>query len=94
VCYVDYGFSENVEKSKAYKLNPKFCSLSFQATKCKLAGKGIFKRFFPCSSVCLVLFFEVGSPSIAQAGFEFRSSYLSLPSVGMYHHAQLFPSIW
>ncbi|NP_001127391.1 tudor domain-containing protein 7 [Pongo abelii] len=38
VCYVDYGFSENVEKSKAYKLNPKFCSLSFQATKCKLAG--------------------------------------------------------
>ncbi|XP_057579831.1 tudor domain-containing protein 7 isoform X3 [Hippopotamus amphibius kiboko] len=39
VCYVDYGFSENVEKSKAYKLNPKFCSLSFQATKCKLAGE-------------------------------------------------------
>uniref|UniRef100_A0A4X1UNT1 Tudor domain-containing protein 7 n=1 Tax=Sus scrofa TaxID=9823 RepID=A0A4X1UNT1_PIG len=38
VCYVDYGFSETVEKSKAYKLNPKFCSLSFQATKCKLAG--------------------------------------------------------
>ncbi|XP_076996044.1 tudor domain-containing protein 7 [Tamandua tetradactyla] len=38
VCYVDYGFSERVEKSKAYKLNPKFCSLSFQATKCKLAG--------------------------------------------------------
>ncbi|XP_034872130.1 tudor domain-containing protein 7 isoform X2 [Mirounga leonina] len=38
VCYVDYGFSENIEKSKAYKLNPKFCSLSFQATKCKLAG--------------------------------------------------------
>ncbi|XP_006863197.1 PREDICTED: tudor domain-containing protein 7 isoform X2 [Chrysochloris asiatica] len=38
VCYVDYGFSENVEKSKAYKLNPKFCSLPFQATKCKLAG--------------------------------------------------------
>ncbi|XP_037652856.1 tudor domain-containing protein 7 isoform X2 [Choloepus didactylus] len=38
VCYVDYGFSEYVEKSKAYKLNPKFCSLSFQATKCKLAG--------------------------------------------------------
>ncbi|XP_055283072.1 tudor domain-containing protein 7 isoform X3 [Moschus berezovskii] len=38
VCYVDYGFSENVEKSKAYRLNPKFCSLSFQATKCKLAG--------------------------------------------------------
>ncbi|XP_070287220.1 tudor domain-containing protein 7 isoform X1 [Myotis yumanensis] len=38
VCYVDYGFSENVEKSKAYKLNPRFCSLSFQATKCKLAG--------------------------------------------------------
>ncbi|KAM5299327.1 tudor domain-containing protein 7 [Ctenodactylus gundi] len=38
VCYVDYGFSENVEKNKAYKLNPKFCSLSFQATKCKLAG--------------------------------------------------------
>uniref|UniRef100_A0A8C5KHT7 Tudor domain-containing protein 7 n=1 Tax=Jaculus jaculus TaxID=51337 RepID=A0A8C5KHT7_JACJA len=38
VCYVDYGFCENVEKSKAYKLNPKFCSLSFQATKCKLAG--------------------------------------------------------
>ncbi|XP_012577067.1 PREDICTED: tudor domain-containing protein 7 isoform X3 [Condylura cristata] len=38
VCYVDYGFSENVEKSKAYKLNPKFCSLSFQAAKCKLAG--------------------------------------------------------
>nr|XP_026235485.1 tudor domain-containing protein 7 isoform X2 [Urocitellus parryii] len=38
VCYVDYGFSENVEKSKAYKLNPKFCSLAFQATKCKLAG--------------------------------------------------------
>uniref|UniRef100_A0A2K6EV18 Tudor domain-containing protein 7 n=1 Tax=Propithecus coquereli TaxID=379532 RepID=A0A2K6EV18_PROCO len=38
VCYVDYGFSESVEKSKAYKLNPKFCSLSFQATKCKLAG--------------------------------------------------------
>ncbi|XP_045418466.1 tudor domain-containing protein 7 isoform X2 [Lemur catta] len=38
VCYVDYGFSESVEKSKGYKLNPKFCSLSFQATKCKLAG--------------------------------------------------------
>ncbi|XP_049640091.1 tudor domain-containing protein 7 isoform X1 [Suncus etruscus] len=38
VCYVDYGFTENVEKSKAYKLSPKFCSLSFQATKCKLAG--------------------------------------------------------
>lgn len=38
VCYVDYGFSESVEKSKAYKLNSKFCSLSFQATKCKLAG--------------------------------------------------------
>ncbi|XP_047380085.1 tudor domain-containing protein 7 [Sciurus carolinensis] len=38
VCYVDYGFSENVEKNKAYKLNPKFCSLAFQATKCKLAG--------------------------------------------------------
>ncbi|KAG8512179.1 Tudor domain-containing protein 7, partial [Galemys pyrenaicus] len=38
VCYVDYGFSENIEKSKAYRLNPKFCSLSFQATKCKLAG--------------------------------------------------------
>ncbi|KAM4877517.1 tudor domain-containing protein 7 [Thomomys bottae] len=41
VCYVDYGFSEHVEKSKAYKLNPKFCSLSFQATKCKLAGLDI-----------------------------------------------------
>lgn len=39
---MDYGFTENVEKSKAYKLNPKFCSLSFQATKCKLAGKGHF----------------------------------------------------
>ncbi|KFO19095.1 Tudor domain-containing protein 7 [Fukomys damarensis] len=38
VCYVDYGFSEVIEKSKAYKLNPKFWSLSFQATKCKLAG--------------------------------------------------------
>ncbi|ERE84149.1 Maternal tudor protein containing protein, partial [Cricetulus griseus] len=38
VCYVDYGFCENVEKSKAYRLNPRFCSLSFQATKCKLAG--------------------------------------------------------
>ncbi|XP_006143780.1 tudor domain-containing protein 7 [Tupaia chinensis] len=38
VCYVDYGFSENIEKSKAYKLNSKFCSLSFQATKCRLAG--------------------------------------------------------
>ncbi|XP_006886929.1 PREDICTED: tudor domain-containing protein 7 [Elephantulus edwardii] len=38
VCYVDYGFSENIEKSKAYRLNPKFCSLPFQATKCKLAG--------------------------------------------------------
>ncbi|XP_013368721.1 PREDICTED: tudor domain-containing protein 7 isoform X2 [Chinchilla lanigera] len=38
VCYVDYGFSEIVEKNKAYKLNPKFWSLSFQATKCKLAG--------------------------------------------------------
>ncbi|EHB15340.1 Tudor domain-containing protein 7 [Heterocephalus glaber] len=38
VSYVDYGFSEIVEKSKAYKLNPKFWSLSFQATKCKLAG--------------------------------------------------------
>ncbi|XP_055002441.1 tudor domain-containing protein 7 isoform X2 [Sorex araneus] len=38
VCYVDYGFCETVEKSKAYKLSPKFCSLSFQATKCKLAG--------------------------------------------------------
>ncbi|XP_004645269.1 tudor domain-containing protein 7 [Octodon degus] len=38
VCYVDYGFSEIVEKSKVYKLNPKFWSLSFQATKCKLAG--------------------------------------------------------
>lgn len=38
VCYVDYGFCENIEKSKAYRLNPRFCSLSFQATKCKLAG--------------------------------------------------------
>ncbi|XP_004711050.1 tudor domain-containing protein 7 [Echinops telfairi] len=38
VCYVDYGFSENVERNKAYKLNPKFCALSFQAAKCKLAG--------------------------------------------------------
>ncbi|XP_063081073.1 tudor domain-containing protein 7 [Cavia porcellus] len=38
VCYVDYGFSEVVDKSKACKLNPKFWSLSFQATKCKLAG--------------------------------------------------------
>ncbi|XP_058158618.1 tudor domain-containing protein 7 isoform X2 [Dasypus novemcinctus] len=38
VCYVDYGFSELVEKSKAFQLNPKFCSLPFQATKCKLAG--------------------------------------------------------
>ncbi|XP_066112792.1 tudor domain-containing protein 7 [Saccopteryx bilineata] len=38
VCYVDYGFSENMEMSKACRLSPKFCSLSFQATKCKLAG--------------------------------------------------------
>nr|XP_048275856.1 tudor domain-containing protein 7 [Myodes glareolus]XP_048275857.1 tudor domain-containing protein 7 [Myodes glareolus] len=38
VCYVDYGFCESIEKSKAYRLNPRFCSLSFQATKCKLAG--------------------------------------------------------
>ncbi|XP_020860132.1 tudor domain-containing protein 7 isoform X4 [Phascolarctos cinereus] len=42
VCYVDYGFSEIIEKTKAYKLNPRFCLLSFQATKCKLAGLEVF----------------------------------------------------
>uniref|UniRef100_A0A7N4P9C4 Tudor domain-containing protein 7 n=1 Tax=Sarcophilus harrisii TaxID=9305 RepID=A0A7N4P9C4_SARHA len=42
VCYVDYGFSEIIEKTKVYKLNSRFCLLSFQAAKCKLAGLEVF----------------------------------------------------
>uniref|UniRef100_H3B4S9 Tudor domain-containing protein 7 n=1 Tax=Latimeria chalumnae TaxID=7897 RepID=H3B4S9_LATCH len=38
VCYIDYGFNEIVEKNKLRNLERQFYSLSFQATKCKLAG--------------------------------------------------------
>uniref|UniRef100_A0A8C6ZHV4 Tudor domain-containing protein 7 n=1 Tax=Nothoprocta perdicaria TaxID=30464 RepID=A0A8C6ZHV4_NOTPE len=42
VCYVDYGFSEVVEKKYVYKLGKQFYSLPFQAAKCKLAGLEFF----------------------------------------------------
>ncbi|NWI11375.1 TDRD7 protein, partial [Crypturellus soui] len=42
VCYVDYGFSEFVEKKYVYKLGKQFYSLPFQAAKCKLAGLEFF----------------------------------------------------
>lgn len=39
VFFVDHGFNEVVDKAKLYKLDRRFCSLAFQAAKCKLAGK-------------------------------------------------------
>ncbi|KAM4810272.1 tudor domain-containing protein 7 isoform 2-T2 [Rhinophrynus dorsalis] len=42
VCYVDYGFSEVVDDAKICKLYQQFCSLPFQATKCRLAGLEAF----------------------------------------------------
>ncbi|XP_064357309.1 tudor domain-containing protein 7 isoform X2 [Dromaius novaehollandiae] len=42
VCYVDYGFSEVIEKNCVYKLGKQFYSLPFQAAKCKLAGLEFF----------------------------------------------------
>uniref|UniRef100_A0A8B9S6F4 Tudor domain containing 7 n=1 Tax=Apteryx owenii TaxID=8824 RepID=A0A8B9S6F4_APTOW len=42
VCYVDYGFSEVIEKNYVYKLGKQFYSLPFQAAKCKLAGLEFF----------------------------------------------------
>ncbi|KAM8792677.1 tudor domain-containing protein 7 [Eudromia elegans] len=42
VCYVDYGFSEVVEKKYVHKLGKQFYSLPFQAAKCKLAGLEFF----------------------------------------------------
>ncbi|KAJ1205480.1 hypothetical protein NDU88_000914 [Pleurodeles waltl] len=42
VFYVDYGFSEMVERNKIRKLARPFYSLAFQATKCRLAGLEAF----------------------------------------------------
>lgn len=42
VFYVDYGFSEMVERNKIRKLAREFYSLAFQATKCRLAGLEAF----------------------------------------------------
>uniref|UniRef100_A0A8C9FEU5 Tudor domain containing 7 n=1 Tax=Pavo cristatus TaxID=9049 RepID=A0A8C9FEU5_PAVCR len=42
VYYVDHGFSEVIESSRAYKLHKQFCSLPFQVAKCKLAGLEVF----------------------------------------------------
>ncbi|XP_030050306.1 tudor domain-containing protein 7 isoform X2 [Microcaecilia unicolor] len=42
VCYVDYGFSEIITRNKIRNLGRQFYSLSFQATKCRLAGLEAF----------------------------------------------------
>ncbi|XP_054842649.1 tudor domain-containing protein 7 isoform X2 [Eublepharis macularius] len=42
VCYVDYGFNESIQHIRAYQLAKQFCSLPFQASKCKLAGLEAF----------------------------------------------------
>ncbi|XP_043916274.1 tudor domain-containing protein 7 [Protopterus annectens] len=53
VYYVDYGFSEVIEKKKLRKLSSQFYSLPFQATKCKLAGLEAF-----CDNPAVVKEFE------------------------------------
>ncbi|XP_008117618.2 tudor domain-containing protein 7 isoform X1 [Anolis carolinensis] len=53
VYYVDYGFSEIIENTRAYKLDKQFYSLPFQASKCKLAGLEAF-----CNDAALVKMVE------------------------------------
>ncbi|XP_042307896.1 tudor domain-containing protein 7 isoform X2 [Sceloporus undulatus] len=53
VCYVDYGFNEIIENTRVYKLAKHFCSLPFQASKCRLAGLEAF-----CDDVVLVKMVE------------------------------------
>ncbi|XP_067839419.1 tudor domain-containing protein 7-like [Heptranchias perlo] len=53
VFFVDHGFNEVVDKTKLYKLDGRFCSLSFQAAKCKLAGLEPF-----CKEPCVLESFE------------------------------------
>ncbi|XP_051875518.1 tudor domain-containing protein 7-like isoform X2 [Pristis pectinata] len=54
VFFVDHGFNEVVDKAKLYKLDRRFCSLSFQAAKCKLAGLEAF-----CKEPCVLESFEL-----------------------------------
>uniref|UniRef100_UPI00398F4168 tudor domain-containing protein 7-like isoform X3 n=1 Tax=Pristiophorus japonicus TaxID=55135 RepID=UPI00398F4168 len=53
VLFVDHGFNEVVDKTKLYKLDGRFSSLSFQAAKCKLAGLETF-----CKEPCVLECFE------------------------------------
>ncbi|XP_072137899.1 tudor domain-containing protein 7-like isoform X1 [Mobula birostris] len=53
VFFVDHGFNEVIDKAKLYKLDQRFCSLSFQASKCKLAGLEAF-----CKEPCVLESFE------------------------------------
>lgn len=54
VFFVDHGFNEVVDKAKLYKLDRRFCSLAFQAAKCKLAGLEAF-----CKEPCVLESFEL-----------------------------------
>ncbi|XP_069782530.1 tudor domain-containing protein 7-like isoform X2 [Narcine bancroftii] len=54
VFFVDHGFNEIVDEAKLYKLDRRFCSLSFQAAKCKLAGLEAF-----CKDPCVLESFEL-----------------------------------
>ncbi|XP_048449111.1 tudor domain-containing protein 7 isoform X2 [Rhincodon typus] len=53
VFFVDHGFNEVVDKTKLYKLDARFSTLSFQAAKCKLAGLETF-----CKEPCVLETFE------------------------------------
>ncbi|KAH0628472.1 hypothetical protein JD844_009706 [Phrynosoma platyrhinos] len=53
VCYVDYGFNEIIENTRVHKLAKHFCSLPFQASKCRLAGLEAF-----CDDAVLVKMVE------------------------------------
>ncbi|XP_067886384.1 tudor domain-containing protein 7-like [Heterodontus francisci] len=53
VFFVDHGFNEVVDKTKVYKLDARFSTLSFQAAKCKLAGLETF-----CKEPCVLESFE------------------------------------
>eukprot|EP00062_Callorhinchus_milii_P013774 gi/632962246/ref/XP_007897201.1/ PREDICTED: tudor domain-containing protein 7 [Callorhinchus milii] len=53
VFFVDHGFNEIVDRMKLHKLDGKFCSLPFQAAKCKLAGLEPF-----CKEPCVLESFE------------------------------------
>ncbi|XP_038660521.1 tudor domain-containing protein 7-like isoform X1 [Scyliorhinus canicula] len=53
VFFVDHGFNEVVDKTRLYRLDARFSTLSFQAAKCKLAGLETF-----CKEPCVLETFE------------------------------------